>query len=65
MPISRESLEAAAQVQFARTLMSVFPEFYGSVQRYVCQTRVKYHLQIIIGVCFNLLEVPDGGFAAG
>lgn len=53
------------QVKFARTVMSVFPEFSGSARKYVCQTWVKYHLQIIIGVCFNLLEVPDGGFAAG
>ena len=45
--------------------MSVFPEYCGSVQKYVCQAWVKYHLQIIIGVCLNLLEVPDGGFAAG
>lgn len=56
---------AAIQVNLARTVMSVFPEFYGSVWKYVCQTWVKYHLQIIIGVCFNFLQVPDGGFAAG
>lgn len=45
--------------------MGAFPGFYGSMRNYVCQSRVNYHLQIIIGVCFNLLEVPDGGFAAG
>lgn len=28
----------------------------------MCQTGVEYHLQIIIGVCFNSLEVPDGAF---
>ena len=29
---------------------------------YVCQTWVNCHLWIIIGVCFNLLKEPDGGF---
>lgn len=38
-----------------------FQKCYGIVRKYVCQTWVKYHLQIIIGVCFDLLEVPDGG----
>lgn len=45
--------------------MSVFSGFYASMQKYVCQNWVSFHLQIIIGVCFNLLEVPDGGYAAG
>lgn len=31
----------------------------------MCQNWVSFHLQIIIGVCFNLLEEPDGGYAAG
>lgn len=32
---------------------------------YVCQTWVKYLLQISSGVCFNFLEVPDVRIAAG
>lgn len=36
-----------------------------AVCKNVCQTSVKYHLQIIIGVSFNLLEVPDSRLAAG
>lgn len=54
--ISWEFTRAAVQVKFARTVVSVFPVFGGSVRKYACQTWVKHHLRIIIGVCFNLLE---------
>lgn len=44
--------------------MSVFPGFYASMQKYVSKLG-QFPFADNYCFCFNLLEEPDGGYAAG